>query len=257
VITLTGVGGVGKTRLALQVAADVVARFPDGAWFVDLGPVLDAGYVAAALSASLLLPERRRGTLEESIVAALREKRLLVVLDNCEHVIAAVADLVDTVVGSCRGVSVLATSREALGVEGEDTYEVRPLAMPAGADAASGSMLDNDAMRLFAERARSVKRGFALSPENASVVAEICQRLDGIPLAIELAVARLKRGALSRVGFFLVAETLRAWVGQIEDGPMSLVGASISSGSRGRPTRTIPADRCQFARSSNGWEGAS
>src|SRR5215207_1032023 len=192
VITLTGVGGVGKTRLALQVAADVVARFPDGAWFVDLGPVLDAGYVAAALSASLLLPERRRGTLEESIVAALREKRLLVVLDNCEHVIAAVADLVDTVVGSCPGVSVLATSREALGVEGEDTYEVRPLAMPAGADAASGSMLDNDAIRLFAERARSVKRGFALSPENAPVVAEICHRLDGIPLAIELAAARLK-----------------------------------------------------------------
>jgi predicted ATPase/class 3 adenylate cyclase len=194
VITVTGVGGVGKTRLALQVAADVVARFPDGAWFVDLGPVLDAGYVAAALSASLRLPERRRGTLEESIVAALREKRLLVVLDNCEHVIAAVADLIDTVVGSCPGVSVLATSREALGVEGEDTYEVRPLAMPAGADAevASGSMLDNDAIRLFAERARSVKRGFALSPENAPVVAEICQRLDGIPLAIELAVARLK-----------------------------------------------------------------
>src|SRR5215207_4186626 len=91
VITLTGVGGVGKTRLALQVAADVVARYPDGAWFVDLGPVLD----------------------------------------DCEHVIEAVADLVDTVVGSCPGVSVLATSREALGVEGEDTYEVRPLAMPA------------------------------------------------------------------------------------------------------------------------------
>jgi predicted ATPase/class 3 adenylate cyclase len=199
VLTLTGVGGVGKTRLALQVAADVVARFRDGAWFVDLGPVLDAEYVAAALSASLVLPERRRDTLEESIVVALREKRLLVVLDNCEHVIEAVADLVDTVVGSCPGVSVLATSREALGVEGEDTYEVRPLVMPAGADAASGSMLDNDAIRLFAERARSVKRGFALSPENAPVVAEICQRLDGIPLAIELAVARLKMMAPAEV----------------------------------------------------------
>jgi predicted ATPase/class 3 adenylate cyclase len=200
VITLTGVGGVGKTRLALQVAADVVARFPDGAWFVDLGPVLDAGYVAAALSASLLLPERRRGTLEESIVAALREKRLLVVLDNCEHVIEAVADLVDTVVGSCSGVSVVATSREALGVEGEDTYEVRPLAMPApGAEVPSGTVLDNDAIRLFAERARSVKRGFALSPENAPVVAEICRRLDGIPLAIELAVARLKMMAPAEV----------------------------------------------------------
>ena len=192
VITLTGVGGVGKTRLAVQVAADVVAQFPDGAWFVDLGPVLDASYVAVAFSAALLLPERRQGTLEESIVAALREKRLLVVLDNCEHVIEAVADLVDTVVGSCPEVSVLATSREALDVEGEDTYEVRPLSMPASADAASGSMMDNDASRLFAERARSVKRRFALSPENAPVVGEICQRLDGIPLAIELAAARLK-----------------------------------------------------------------
>ena len=127
VITLTGVGGVGKTRLALQAAADAVARFPDGAWFVDLGPVLDASYVAAAFSASLLLPERRQGTLEESIVAALRGKHLLVVLDNCEHVIDAVAELVDTVVGSCPGVSVLATSREALGVDGEDTYDVRPI----------------------------------------------------------------------------------------------------------------------------------
>jgi predicted ATPase/class 3 adenylate cyclase len=193
VVTLTGVGGVGKTRLALQVAADAVARFPDGVWFVDLGPVLDAGYVAGAFSASLLLPERRQGTLEESIVVALRDKRLLVVLDNCEQVVDAVADLVDTVVGSCPGVSVLATSREALGVDGEDTYDVRPLATPApGAQEATGALADNDAVRLFAERARSAKRGFALSSENAPVVAEICQRLDGIPLAIELAAARLK-----------------------------------------------------------------
>jgi class 3 adenylate cyclase len=257
VITLTGVGGVGKTRLALQVAADVVARFPDGAWFVDLGPVLDAGYVAAALSASLLLPERRRGTLEESIVAGLREKRLLVVLDNCEHVIAAVADLVDTVVGSCPGVSVLATSREALGVEGEDTYEVRPLAMPARCGCGVG--LDVGQRRhppvrracpLGQARVRALPRERLGRRRDLSAPRRhpACHRAGG---------ARLKRGALSRVGFFLVAETLRAWVGQIEDGPMSLVGASISSGSRGRPTRTIPADRCQFARSSNGWEGAS
>ena len=131
--------------------------------------------------------------MEESIVAALRDKQLLVVLDNCEHVVVAVADLVDTVVGSCTGVSVLATSREALGVDGEDTYDVRPLAMPTLAgDEASGSLMDNDAVRLFAERARSAKRGFSLSAENATVVAEICRRLDGIPLAIELAAARLK-----------------------------------------------------------------
>ena len=193
VITLTGVGGVGKTRLALQVAADAVARFPDGAWFVDLGPVLDPEYVAAAFGSALRLPERRQGTAEDSIVAALRDKRLLVVLDNCEHVIDAVADLVDLVVGTCPGVSVLATSREALGVDGEDSFDVRPLSIgAAGAPGALDALLDNDACRLFAERAHSVKRDFALSVDNALVVAEICRRLDGIPLAIELAAARLK-----------------------------------------------------------------
>jgi predicted ATPase/class 3 adenylate cyclase len=193
VITLTGVGGVGKTRLALQVAADAVARFPDGAWFVDLGPVLDAEYVAAAFGAALRLPERRQGTVEDSIVASLRDKRLLVVLDNCEHVIDAVADLVDLVIGSCPGVSVLATSREALGVDGEDSFDVRPLSVGvAGARDALDALLDNDACRLFAERAHSAKRDFTLSVDNALVVAEICRRLDGIPLAIELAAARMK-----------------------------------------------------------------
>src|SRR6266545_1123325 len=181
VVTLTGVGGVGKTRLALQVAADVVARFADGAWFVDLGPVADADFVAATFSSSLALPERPHGTIEESIVAALRDKHLLVVLDNCEHMIETVAELVDTVVGSCAGVRVLATSREALDVEGEDTYEVRPFASPDADGAAGPAAMDNDAVRLFAERARSARRGFVLSEDNAPVVAEICRRLDGIP----------------------------------------------------------------------------
>jgi predicted ATPase/class 3 adenylate cyclase len=187
VVTLTGVGGVGKTRLALQVAADTVGRYPDGAWFVDLGPVADATFVGSTFSSSLSLPERRQGTIEESVVAVLRDKRLLVVVDNCEHVIETVADLVDAVVGSCPGVRVLATSREALDVDGEDTYEVRPLASPD-----SETIMDNDAVRLFAERARSARRDFVLSEENAPVVAEICHRLDGIPLALELAAARLK-----------------------------------------------------------------
>jgi predicted ATPase/class 3 adenylate cyclase len=193
VVTLTGVGGVGKTRLALQVAADVVTRFPDGAWFVDLGPVLDAGFVAATVSTSLAVPERRQGTLEESIVAALSKKRLLVVVDNCEQVVDAVATLVDTLVQSCPGVSLLTSSREALGVEGELTYDVRPLPTPAtGEEVAIDALMENDAIRLFVERARAVKRGFVLTEENAPVVAELCQRLDGIPLAIELAAARLQ-----------------------------------------------------------------
>jgi predicted ATPase/class 3 adenylate cyclase len=193
VVTLTGVGGVGKTRLALQVAADMVTCFPDGAWFVDLGPVLEAGFVAATVSTALTLPERRQGSLEDSIVAALRSKHLLVVLDNCEQVVDIVADLVDTLVESCPEVSVLATSREALGVVGEATYEVRPFATPPTmAGTGDDGLLDNDAIRLFAERARAAKRGFALTGDEAPVVAEICRRLDGIPLAIELAAARVQ-----------------------------------------------------------------
>jgi predicted ATPase/class 3 adenylate cyclase len=193
VLTLTGVGGVGKTRLALQAAAETVAAFRDGAWFVDFGPVLDAGFVAAACRAALLLPERRQGTVEDSVVAGLRDKELLVVLDNCEHVVGEVAALVDLVVDSCPAVRCLATSREALGVEGEATFQVRPLSIPAElGDGALGALLDNDAMRLFVERAQMVKRGFALSEESGPVVAEICRRLDGIPLAVELAAARLQ-----------------------------------------------------------------
>ena len=193
VVTLTGVGGVGKTRLALQVAAETVTRFPDGVWFVDLGPVLDAGFVPAAVSAALALPERRQGTVEDSIVAALRNQRLLVVLDNCEQVVDAAAALVDALVESCPAVNVLATSREALEVEGEVTYPVRPLATPSADDGANvEALLENDAIRLFVERARTAKREFVFSGDTAPAVTELCRRLDGIPLAIELAAARLQ-----------------------------------------------------------------
>jgi predicted ATPase len=200
VVTLTGVGGVGKTRLALQVAADVITAFPDGAWFVDLGPVADDTFVAATFSSALGLPERRQRTIEDSIVARLRDKRLLVVLDNCEHVIETVAALVDRVVDECPGVRVLATSREALDVEGEHAYEVRPLTLPLGElTTTDDALLQNDAVRLFAERGRSSKHGFVLNAENASDVGAICRQLEGIPLAIELAAARLKMMSPSEV----------------------------------------------------------
>jgi predicted ATPase len=162
--------------------------------------VLDDGFVAATVSSSLALPERRQGTIEQSLIGALRAKRLLVVLDNCEQVIGAVAALVDTIIESCPGVMVLATSREALGVEGETTYELRPLPTPpSDASTQVDSLMSNDAIRLFVERARAVKRGFALTSETAPVVAELCQRLDGIPLAIELAAARLQLMAPAEV----------------------------------------------------------
>jgi predicted ATPase len=181
---------VGKTRLAIQAAAESVHRFPDGAWFVDLGPVVDGSVVPAAVATVLQLPERRQGPIEDGIIAALRRKRALLVIDNCEHVVDASARIVDAVVSSCPGVSVLATSREALGVEGEETFAVAPLPLVMPADGADS--LETDAVRLFTERARSVRRGFTLDGENASVVTEICRKLDGIPLAIELAAARVQ-----------------------------------------------------------------
>jgi predicted ATPase len=192
VVTLIGFGGVGKTRLALQVAADAVARFPEGVWFVDLGPVVDASFVPAAVATALQLPERRHGTIDDGIVAALRRKRALLVVDNCEHVVEGAARLVDVVVSSCPGVTVMATSREALGIEGEEAFVVAPLPLPAAGGDGPGALLASDAVRLFVERARGVRRHFALSTDNAPVVAELCRRLDGIPLAIELAAARVQ-----------------------------------------------------------------
>jgi predicted ATPase/class 3 adenylate cyclase len=191
VVTLTGVGGVGKTRLALQVAANEAAQHPDGAWFVDLGPVTDGELVASALQSALSIPERRNATPEEAVIAGLGDRGLLIVLDNCEHVVDAAAALVDEIVTACPGVRVLATSREALDVEGEAVYPVRPFA--TGGDGSSGdALVDNDAVQLFVDRGRAAKRGFTVTPADAPVVAEICRRLDGIPLAIELAAARLK-----------------------------------------------------------------
>jgi len=189
VVTLTGVGGVGKTRLAIQAAAESVHRFPDGAWFVDLGPVVEGSSVPASIATVLQLPERRQGPIEDGIVAALRRKRALLVIDNCEHVVDSAAKIVDALVSSCPGVTVLATSREALGVEGEATFAVTPLPFEI-ADGAAPGTVESEATRLFAERARAVRRGFTLDGDNASVVTDICRRLDGIPLAIELAAAR-------------------------------------------------------------------
>ena len=192
VVTLTGVGGVGKTRLAIQAAAESVHRFPDGAWFVDLGPVVDASFVPAAVATALQLPERRQGTIDDGIIAALRRKHALLVVDNCEHVVEAVARIVDTVVSNCPGVSVLPTSREALGIEGEAAFAVAPLPLPSADDGDHDALLASDAVCLFAARARGVRRDFALTTDNAPVVAELCRRLDGIPLAIELAAARVQ-----------------------------------------------------------------
>jgi predicted ATPase/class 3 adenylate cyclase len=178
VVTLTGAGGVGKTRLAVQAAATALPNFPDGAWFVDLAPIDDEQFVATEIATTIGLPEHRQGDREEALVAALLRRHVLVVLDNCEHLVDTVARVVDLMVRRCPAVTVLATSQEVLGIDGETTVAVRPL-------------LDDDAERLFVERAHAARHGFELTRDNETAVAELCRRLDGMPLAIELAAARV------------------------------------------------------------------
>ena len=190
VVTLTGVGGVGKTRLALQVAADVVPDFRDGAWFAELAGVRDPDAVPDALVAMFGLQPRTGVSATDALVEFLAGKELLLVLDNCEHLLRAVAGLVDQVVRGSPDVRVLATSREGLNVAGERMLGVASLDVPAEA-AALEAIEQCDAVKLFVERARAVKASFALDATNADAVAQVCRRLDGIALAIELAAARV------------------------------------------------------------------
>ena len=190
-VTLTGVGGVGKTRLALQVAAAVLPRFRDGAWLCELGPVRDADAVPDVVAASVGAPPPQGRSTVAGLLDHLQGKQTLLVLDNCEHVIGVVADLVREIAARCPRVSMLATSREGLGVAGERLVVVGSLPLPqvgAGVTVA----LQSEAVRLFAERAAAVRPGFTVDAGSVAAVVEICRRLDGIPLAIELAAARTR-----------------------------------------------------------------
>ena len=190
VVTLTGPGGVGKTRLALQAAGQVAPRFADGAWLCELAPVRDPAGVDDAVAAVFSVTARAGQSTRETLVGFLRAKQLLLVLDNCEHVLAEAAALAETLARSCERLVILATSREGLAIEGERLMPVPPLATPgAGADLAA--ITDAEAVRLFAERAAAVKPGFAVAAQNAAAVTAVVRRLDGIALAIELAAARV------------------------------------------------------------------
>jgi predicted ATPase/class 3 adenylate cyclase len=192
-LTLTGIGGCGKTRLALQVAAHVVEAYPDGVWFVDLAPLADPGLVPQAVAAALGVREEPGLPLPATLTAALRPRRLLLVLDNCEHLVEACARLTDAVLRACPHLVVLATSREALGIAGETAWPVPVLPTPAaGAPPDPATLARYAAVRLFVERAAAVRPGFALTPDNAGAVATVCARLDGLPLALELAAARVR-----------------------------------------------------------------
>ncbi len=190
-VTLTGPGGVGKTRLAQRVADEVASDFADGVRFVPLASLHDAALVAPTIARTLNVPEAPGRSIEHGLIAFLRERQMLLVLDNVEHLVEA-ASVVATLLGACPHVTVLATSRTVLNISGEQRFPVSPLALPDTASAQSATLVaESDGVCLFVARAKFASPAFALTDANASTVAAICARVDGLPLAIELAAVRI------------------------------------------------------------------
>ena len=190
-LTLLGMGGLGKTRLSLQVAAEVMAEYPDGAWFLDLAPIRDPALVVSEAAQTLGVREEPDRPLVQTLCAHLKTRRVLLVFDNCEHLVKASADLAHAILRATPHVHVLASSREALHVPGEQAYPILPLPVPQRGDGVE-ALARSTAVRLFVERAQSHKPAYALTEREAPAVAELVGRLEGIPLAIELAAARVR-----------------------------------------------------------------
>jgi non-specific serine/threonine protein kinase len=197
-VTLLGPGGIGKTRLSIEVASNLMADFAGGAWFVDFTPLRDAALVSQHVAAALGIHERHGHSTNEDLVDTLGSEPTLLVLDNCEHLIDATADLAAVLLKSCGGLRIIATSREPLGLSGEVAWRVPSLSVPEPKRLVqlnkelAAALLQYDAVRFFTTRAQAASPGFELTLENAGAVVDICQRLDGIALALELAAARMK-----------------------------------------------------------------
>jgi predicted ATPase/class 3 adenylate cyclase len=199
-VTLLGMGGIGKSRLSVQLAAEVLDDYPDGVWLVELAPLADPQLVPQALATVLGVKEEAGRPVADALVKFVRDRRLLVVLDNCEHVVQACAELAKLLLQSSPALKIMASSRDALQTAGEVVFQLAPLAAPEPGDsAAADSLARIDAVRLFVDRATAAQPAFRLTDRNASAVAAICHRLDGIPLALELAAARTRGLAVEAI----------------------------------------------------------
>jgi predicted ATPase/class 3 adenylate cyclase len=195
-VTLLGMGGIGKSRLSIQLGADLLDDYRDGVWLIELAPLTDPRLVPQAVASVLGVKEDAGHSVQESLLRYVRDKQLLFILDNCEHVVQACAELAKQLMQAGAGVKVLASSRDVLQVAGESSYQVPTLSVPAApgphGQLAPGALMQHEAVRLFVERALAAQPSFEITASNAGAVADVCRRLDGIPLALELAAARTR-----------------------------------------------------------------
>lgn len=199
-LSLTGSGGAGKTRLALQVAADLLEDYEDGVWLIELAVLADPNLVAQSVATTIGVREEPGRPILATLTDFLKAKKVLLVLDNCEHLLSACATLCDHLLRACPGLYILATSREGLNIAGETTYRVPSLGLPdPRAQQAISDLVQVEAVRLFVERAQAAQPGFQVNEQNAASLAQLCVRLDGIPLAIELAAARVKALSVDQI----------------------------------------------------------
>ena len=201
-VTLTGPGGIGKTRLSIQVAFDLLTEYPDGAWLVELAPIMDPALVARTVCTALDVTQQSDRPALRVLSDYLKLKKILLVLDNCEHLIDASAELCDTLLRACPHVRILASSREALRIDGESVYRVPPLSLPSPQDGLS-AIEASEAVKLFIERATAASPEFEITENNAPAVAQICEHLDGIALAIELAASRTQMLSVEQIAAHL------------------------------------------------------